>query len=152
MFPHDTSLVLPDPPRVITLWITTVGVDTIDHNPTTVVALGNDTHYTIVPLYNGKPMFVAMLTSLVYVGNISNNNMTIYVLGSLILEKVCNKIMICNRGTNAHVQIAFVSHRHQRHRDDTHQHHRERRCLRPHHLERQDRPEDRQCIASLRDV
>jgi hypothetical protein len=108
MFPHGTSLVLPDPPHVITLWITTVDVDTIDHNPTTVVALRKDTHYTIVPLYNGKPMFAAAPTSLVYVGNMFNNNMTIYMSVSLILEKVCDKVMISNRGTNAHVQITFV--------------------------------------------
>ncbi|KAL5202583.1 hypothetical protein ABZP36_013535 [Zizania latifolia] len=70
-------------------WITTVGAGTLDRDFPAYVSLGNGKNYTGVSLYSGKAVNLCMP-------------------GTLTLEKVVGKIVICDRGVSARVQKGLV--------------------------------------------
>ncbi|KAK8642684.1 hypothetical protein V6N13_012021 [Hibiscus sabdariffa] len=85
-------------------WITTVGAGTLDRDFPAYITLGNNEKYSGVTLYSGKQLSDSMVP-LVYGGNTSNSSGgNLCMTGSLVLEKVSGKIVVCDRGGNARVQ------------------------------------------------
>ncbi|XWS25540.1 hypothetical protein CRYUN_Cryun27aG0076800 [Craigia yunnanensis] len=89
-------------------WITTVGAGTLDRDFPASITLGNDEKYSGVTLYNGKQLSDSTVP-LVYGGSVSNSSSgSLCMAGSLILEKISGKIVVCDRGGSARVQKGVV--------------------------------------------
>lgn len=88
-------------------WITTVGAGTLDRDFPAPVTLGNGLSYSGVSLYSGGSS--DKLLPFVYAGNASNvTNGNLCMVGTLIPEKVKDKIVFCDRGISARVQKGSV--------------------------------------------
>ncbi|GER51456.1 subtilase family protein [Striga asiatica] len=86
-------------------WITTVGAGTLDRDFPADVMLGDRTTYAGTSLYSlRKPLS----GDLVYAGYVSNNGSNLCINGTLIPEKVRNKIVLCDRGVNPRVEKGAV--------------------------------------------
>ncbi|KAL0718508.1 hypothetical protein Bca4012_067830 [Brassica carinata] len=80
-------------------WITTVGAGTLDRDFPAVAILGNGKNYTGVSLSTEVTLPAKMLP-FVYAGNVSKtSNGSLCIPGTLILEKVKGKIVMCDRGS-----------------------------------------------------
>ncbi|XP_072955848.1 subtilisin-like protease SBT1.7 [Typha angustifolia] len=89
-------------------WMTTVGAGTLDRDFPAYVVLGDGRNFTGVSMYSGKPL-PATLLPLVYAGNATNStNGNLCMPGTLVPEKVKDKIVFCDRGINARVQKGYV--------------------------------------------
>ncbi|GER38084.1 subtilase family protein, partial [Striga asiatica] len=86
-------------------WITTVGAGTLDRDFPADVMLGDRTTYAGTSLYSlRKPLS----GDLMYAGYVSNNGSNLCINGTLIPEKVRNKIVLCDRGVNPRVEKGAV--------------------------------------------
>lgn len=89
-------------------WITTVGAGTLDRDFPAVASLSNGKKYLGVSLFRGASLPQGLLP-IVYAGNASNvTSGSLCMTGTLIPEKVKDKIVLCDRGVNARVQKGAV--------------------------------------------
>ncbi|CAO2831019.1 unnamed protein product [Amaranthus hypochondriacus] len=89
-------------------WITTVGAGTLDRDFPAVATVGEGKKYFGVSLFRGDSLPQGQLP-LVYAGNASNSTSgSLCMTGTLIPEKVKDKIVLCDRGVNARVQKGAV--------------------------------------------
>ncbi|XP_021735084.1 subtilisin-like protease SBT1.7 [Chenopodium quinoa] len=87
-------------------WITTVGAGTLDRDFPAVASLSNGKKYFGVSLFRGASLPKSMVP-IIYAGNASKSG-SLCMTGSLIPEKVKDKIVLCDRGVNARVQKGAV--------------------------------------------
>ncbi|EPS65791.1 hypothetical protein M569_08985, partial [Genlisea aurea] len=89
-------------------WITTVGAGTLDRDFPSYVSLGNGKNFSGVSLYKGNSLPDKLLP-FVYASAASNaTSGNLCMTGTLIPEKVKDKIVLCDRGVNPRVQKGAV--------------------------------------------
>ncbi|GER48051.1 subtilase family protein [Striga asiatica] len=97
----------PDPSSLILFapWVVTVGAGTIDRDFPADVMLGDKTNCTGISLYSRRK---PLSGGLVYAANVSNNGSSFCTNGTLAMEKVKNKIVLCDGGVNTRIHKAEV--------------------------------------------